>query len=177
LICIEHVICSVEKLLYLAEGKCREEDCNCNCSVSYEFCGCCISIKSTCQKGHIFKWESSHSQINNNGSKVLIDNLDFALSILLSGNNFRKIQLLSNFFSLHLFCFTTYHTYQKLLICPTVDTFYKNEQVSLSKLYTLIYAIVSKLYTLIYAQLHIHFQTKILTIFRFWYCSSWRWEV
>ena len=110
----ERFICSLDRLLDLAEGKCRHENCTSLGVISYKLCGCCVAIHITCQNGHTYRWESSHSQVNTNGSKTYSDNLDFASAILLSGNNFTKIKSFSQFSGSHTICKTTYHTYQKL---------------------------------------------------------------
>ena len=74
-------ISSLDKLLNLAEGKCRHENCTSLGTISYRLCGCCVAVHITCQNGHTFKWESSSSQVNTNGSRTYIDNLDFASAI------------------------------------------------------------------------------------------------
>ena len=76
------IVCSLDRLLHLAEGKCSQENCSSWCSVTYELCGFCIVITGACQNGHIYKWETSSSQMNDNGSKVYVGNLDFASAIL-----------------------------------------------------------------------------------------------
>ena len=81
--------------------------------------------------GHQFKWESSVAQANQKGSKVYADNLDFASAVVLSGNHFSKMRLFFRFYGVTVISLTTFHTYQRLFICPSIDDFYKKEQVSL----------------------------------------------
>ena len=127
---VGRVLCSIDKLLYLAKSKCQEEGCDSFYEVSTEFQGCCLIIHRKCRLGHQFKWESSVAQINQNGSKIFTDNLDFASALVLSGNNFSKMQLFFHFYGAPIISLTTFHAYQRLFICPSIDNFYKKEQVS-----------------------------------------------
>ena len=77
-----HIMASLENFLSLARGKCRETA----CAVYPMFRGCCLIIEGKCANGHT---------INTHKSKSYTDNLDFASAIILSGNNFYKMKLLS----------------------------------------------------------------------------------
>lgn len=82
-------------------------------------------VEGRCASGHTFNWESSPSTLmNTHKCKSYVDNLDFASAIILSGNNFTKV----SFLSLPCKSKATFHAYQRLFICPTIDRFYKLEQ-------------------------------------------------
>ena len=53
--------------------------------------GCALVIKLKCEAGHVFTWASSPIIAKRNGQAIYKINLDFASSLLLSGNNFYKI--------------------------------------------------------------------------------------
>ena len=66
------MLCSIDKLLYLVRGKCRESGCDSFYEVSTEFQGCCLIVHGKCMLGHQFKWESSVAQANHKGSKYIL---------------------------------------------------------------------------------------------------------
>ena len=106
--------------------------------VSHKFCGCCLIIEGRRGNGHTMKWESSPSVSKDRlNHKSYTDNVNFASAIVLSGSNFAKIKLFCQFLGISCISKTTFHTYQRLFICPTIDRFYKREQVSLA--YSLVY--------------------------------------
>ena len=80
------VICSLDLLLQMFQGKCRHPACNDKVSTKYTLIGTSVLINWTCSSGHCGKFYSSYDC---NG--VLATNLQTAASILLSGNNFTKI--------------------------------------------------------------------------------------
>jgi hypothetical protein len=51
-----------------------------------------------------------------------------ASAILLSGNNFRKVELLSRFLRLPMFSSTTFHKIQRTYLVPTIDDFWFDQQ-------------------------------------------------
>lgn len=110
----------------IANGKCRETNCNSIYHVYHKFC---LIIEGRCANGHTFNWELSPS-MNTYKCKSYVDNLDFASAIVLSGNNFTKMKLFCQFLGLPCISKTTFQTYQRLFICPIIDRHYKLEQVS-----------------------------------------------
>lgn len=113
----------------LASRKCQAINCRYACQVSYEVTGCCLQLSGVCQDGHRFYWSSSEFHTNKNRTKIFDVNLLLASAIVLSGNNFTKIKMLSNFMHLAVISKTTFYSYQRGFICPTVNAFYKQEQV------------------------------------------------
>ena len=123
------VICSLHKLLQLAGHICQVDDCRARREIHYKVYGCSVKIFGVCTKGHRFIWESSDVITSKAGGRLYLDNLNFASSLILSGNNFRKIMVFARFYGLHIVGVTTFHGYQRNIICPAVDMFYKREQV------------------------------------------------
>ena len=127
--CSERVICVLGNLLELAGKKCRRPDCFSVCNMSHKFSGCTLIIKGVCQQGHYFQWTSSHAINNKSGSTVHEDNMLFSIAVVLSGNNFQKIECFSNTLGLHVISRSTFHMYQRLYICPGIEKFYFKTQV------------------------------------------------
>ena len=123
------VICSLHKLLQLAGHICQVDDCRARREIHYKVYGCSVKIFGVCTKGHRFIWESSDVITSKAGGRLYLDNLNFASSLILSGNNFHKIMVFAHFYGLHIVGVTTFHGYQRNIICPAVDMFYKKEQV------------------------------------------------
>lgn len=54
----------------------------------------------------------------------------FSMAVVLSGNNFQKIERFSKTMSLHVISWSTFHMYQRLYICPGIEKFYFKTQVN-----------------------------------------------
>jgi len=81
------IICSLSKLLELTGERCRFCPHQCS-STSYRVVGCTVVIKCMCEMGHTFVWASSPTICNAGNSDMFKNNLVFASSILLSGEQF-----------------------------------------------------------------------------------------
>lgn len=123
-------ICSVNRLLDLAAGVCNVSNCGSQRKIDYKPSGCCIIIYGTCGNGHSFQWESSERLGQGQQQKQLhVDNLHFASAIVLSGNNYSKIEQFARFYRLNIISRSVFHGYQRNYICTGVNTYYKREQV------------------------------------------------
>lgn len=111
------------------DNRCKVQTCSSNYDIKYEICGCSLKINGRCANAHTFTWCSSDVITNVTGSKLFLDNLHFASAVVLSGNSFSKLELVCRFFNLHVVSSTTFHSYQRLYICPGVDNYYLREQV------------------------------------------------
>ena len=123
------MICSLSRLLQLARRKCSSDGCNSQCNIYYKKCGCCLLINGTCENGHKFTWESSERLLNQSISRLYQDNLSFASALLLSGNNFTKVELLCKFLGVPIISKSTFHSYQRNYICPAINKHYTTEQL------------------------------------------------
>ena len=124
----EKIICFVDQILLLVGNQCRT--CSLPCTVSRKVVGCALSIKMLCAAGHKFTWASSPIIRNVKRSAIYRVNLDFSASLLLSGNNFYKIQQFCRFLGVKSVSPSTYFTYQRLCLCPVISEYYNRKMVS-----------------------------------------------
>ena len=111
-------ICSLHKLLELAAGVCDVGNCRSRRNVDYRPSGCCVSIFGTCTKGHPFHWESSDRIGTEDQRKLHINNLHFAATVVLSGNNYSKMELFARFYQLNILCSAGFYGYQRNYVSP-----------------------------------------------------------
>ena len=123
------MLCSLQKILQLVDNRCKVQTCNSNYDIKHEICGCCLKITGRCANAHTFIWCSSDVISNVTGNRIFVDNLYFASAVVLSGNSFSKLELFFRFLNLHIVSSTTFHSYQRLYICPGIDNYFVKEQV------------------------------------------------
>jgi len=123
------VICSVNKLLELFGKICHERQCNKEYHVTTKSIGCCLRIDAQCSNGHRHIWLSS-DKIPSEKGEIYRDNLDFASAVVLSGNHFAKIQQFCQFLNVATLSRTSYYSYQRLYICPAIDQYFAEQQVT-----------------------------------------------
>ena len=106
--------CSVNRVLELAAGVCNVKNCGSEREVDYKPSGCCIIIYGTCGNGHSYQWESSKrlGQEQQKHKRLHVDNLHFASAIVLSGNNYSKIEQFARFYRLNIISRSVFHGYQ-----------------------------------------------------------------
>lgn len=97
----------------LIGSKCHTMGCDRDCRFTPEFVGCCLTVTGLCSAGHVFTWASSHIHLNKAGSKIFEDNFNVAISTVVSGNNFSKVNLFFEFLKMPIFSLTTFHAYQR----------------------------------------------------------------
>ena len=142
-------ICSINKLLDLAAGVCNVSNCGSQRKVDYKPSGCYIIIYGTCGNGHTFQWESFERLGEGQHQKQLhVDNLHFASAIVLSGNNYSKIEQLARIFRLNIISHSVFQGYQCNYICTGVKEYYKREQVRILPFNNNIYLHYRKKYLL-----------------------------
>ena len=117
----DKVICLVDNILDLVGNQCKT--CGIPCAVTKKVIGCALVIKMVCSAGHRFTWASSPILRNVKQSAIYQINLDFASTLLLSGNNFYKIQQFCRFLRVKCVSSSTYFTYQRLCLCPVISEF------------------------------------------------------
>lgn len=61
------------------------------------------------------------------GSKIFEDNFNVAMSTVVSGNNFSKVNLFSDFLKMPIFSLTTFHAYQHSYIVPGINRFHAKQ--------------------------------------------------
>ena len=136
-------VCSLDKLLELLGSKCRTMGCNRNCTFTHQFIGCCVAVTGLCGAGHAFAWASSHTETmssvdrtNRAGGRIFSDNLEIASSLVVSGNNFSKIEMFFTFLKMPIFSHTTFYSYQRSFILKGINNFFQAEQV---EIYSIVY--------------------------------------
>ena len=122
-VCILQIVntCSVEKLRYLVGIKCLEAGCGSPIDVDYSSC---LTMVGCCGNGHVLDWVLSDFHTNKNGSRIFNINLSLTSATILSGNSFAKISMLFKFMNIASIKKTSFHTYQRLFICPAINKFY-----------------------------------------------------
>ena len=105
-------------------------------SVSHWVVGCTVVIKCMCEMGHTFVWASSPIICNAGNSEMFKNNLVFAASILLSGNNFynsAKFPTLAAFHPQRISCINDW------LCAPLLSSFMNSHRYSFALLWTKMY--------------------------------------
>lgn len=106
---------------------------SCSSSVSItsqKFVGSVAEIEIQCSRGHKVRWASS-AMIN----KMYVTNFQIAVAIMLSGNLFVKIPLMTKFIHLKFICESTFYRVIKLYLAPVAEMWWQSmQQEILSKL-------------------------------------------
>ena len=112
----EKFLCSLDLFLDLFVGCCRIQGCSNVPEVKHYFVGTVVVITTKCQAGHIFKFASSR-EVNG----LYANNLQSAAAILLSGNNFSKVNRMAEFLGLSFLSEATFYRIQRLYLFPAVE--------------------------------------------------------
>ena len=116
---------NVDKLLGLFSGPCVVDGCGREKHVWHKSQGGVLIIGWNCGGGHGDIWESSDVLITKDqGQKVYVNTVVLAASILLTGNNFTKVELLTKCLNLGFISNPTFHRIQKLYAIPVVQEFW-----------------------------------------------------
>ena len=110
------IICSLDLLLTIFKARCQTPGCTVVPTVHYYFVGVAIIIKSSCSAGHTHKFCSSHQT-----NEVYANNLQVATSIMVSGNQFAKIERMARFLHLQFMSKSTYYRFQRLYVVPGIN--------------------------------------------------------
>ena len=100
------VICSLNLLLEVFK-KCHTPDCKNDCEVKYHLVGTSVVIDWKCPARHKGRFCSS-KDVN----EIKANNLQAAAAIMLSGNNFAKIEKMAKFLGLSFISHTTFYRLQ-----------------------------------------------------------------
>ena len=123
----EKVIVTLDKLLELFSGPCYAKDCSRSKEVWHKSQGGVLTIGWNCGGGHGDIWESSDVLIKKErGQKVYVNTVVLAASILLTGNNFSKVALLTKCLNLGFISNATFDRIQRLYAIPTVREFWSD---------------------------------------------------
>ena len=119
------VICSLDLLLEVFK-KCQKPTCKNDSQVKYHLVGPTVVINWTCPAGHKGKFCSSRD-----ANDMKANNLQAAAAIILSGNNFAKIEKMAKFLGLSFISETTFYRLQRLYFVPAVNEWWswQREQI------------------------------------------------
>ena len=120
-------VCSLSLLLQIFEARCQTPGCVNAPTISYRFVCGSLFIDSLCSSGHKHRFCSSHQL----GEGVHVNSLQAAASILLSGNNYAKIQRLANFYGLAFLSKSTFYRYQRLYLIPVINEWWTSTREEL----------------------------------------------
>ena len=108
--------------------RCTFAGCSKTVMVSHYFVGACLVVKVKCTSLHTTEWMSSPLHNNAKNHAIPAINLLFASAVLVSGNNFEKVNQLINYVGLRAISHSSFYLYQRLYICPAIDCFSARKQ-------------------------------------------------
>lgn len=114
------VICTLDLLLDIFQEKCRHPACNDKAYTKHTLTGTGAVIEWTCHSGHTGKFYSSYDC-----NKLSATNLQTAASILLSGNNFYKMEKFARFLGLSFISSSTFFRFQRLYCLPVINEWWE----------------------------------------------------
>ena len=119
-------VCSLDLIINVFQARCQTPGCSNACTVKHHFIGTTLIVTCSCVSGHHFKFCSSHDV---NG--IYANNLQAAASVLLSGNNFAKIERLADFYGLAFLSSSSYYRMQRLYLIPAINEwwFWMREEI------------------------------------------------
>ena len=101
-------VCSLDLPIEIFKSRYQTSACTAKPHVQYHFVGITLIVNLICSEGHKYRFCSSH-QVNG----IYANNLQVAACILLSGNQFSKIERLANFLNLEFISSSTYYRFQR----------------------------------------------------------------
>lgn len=113
------VITTVDKLRELIPSVCKV--CAEVVCVNEKMSGAVMVIQWNCSNGHSNCWNSSEVLTVKNNQKVYVNNIQLSAAILLSGNNFGKVELFAKFLNLQSISESVFYRIQKLYCFPAIQ--------------------------------------------------------
>ncbi|XP_061167506.1 uncharacterized protein LOC133176400 [Saccostrea echinata] len=106
---------------------CTAKNCGAEVSVTRSIIGSAVHLKWVCRQKHVLYEWCSQPILNR---RMHSGDLMLASAILLSGNNFKKIELMCKFLNLPIISNTTFHKIQRTYLIPSVDEFWADNQLN-----------------------------------------------
>lgn len=117
----ERVIVETTKVLDLFNGKCQVEKC---CGerkvIRHSVEGGVLSVSYRCSEGHAGVWHSSSVLTEKRGQKVFVTSVLLSSAVLLTGNNFDKVELMAKMLRLAFVSSSTFNRIQTFHAVPAV---------------------------------------------------------
>ena len=114
------VVCDADNILQLLGTACRHPFCQEKISVKQTYVGGTLCLQWHCRNRHEGSWSSSKRCKGRKSYLFFTNDLLFASSIVLSCNQFAKIELMCRFLGLKFQSQSTFYRIQRLYICPSV---------------------------------------------------------
>ena len=112
----QKVLCSVELLSELFGNMCKYHGCVHQVCVKKCYVGATLIFQWSCRAGHKGKFSTSKTV-----KGLYVNNVILAASILLSGNNFEKVEKMFNFANIHFVTRDMFFRYQRKLFFPVIE--------------------------------------------------------
>ena len=117
----ERVIVDVENICDLLSRNCQIKGCSGEPSLNnVKAEGGVLAVSWKCSGGHSGVWHSSALLGTRRGQNVFVSTVVTAAGVLVSGNNFEKIQMLMKFCSIHFVSESTFNRIQSLCVVPAI---------------------------------------------------------
>ena len=123
------VLVTVDKIKELISTTCKT--CSRPVTIQETKSGAVLLLHWSCDNGHSGTWASSELLTKKNHQKVYVNNVQLAAAVLLSGNNYQKINLLAKFFGLQFISETIFYRIQKLYCFPAVQTMWADVKTAI----------------------------------------------
>ena len=114
------VLISVDLLKQLFQGVCGVNGCLLEKKVDVTFCGTSATVTYECTSKHPGQFCTS-----NKVRGLIANNIQVMSAILISGNNYSKIEKLCKFAGINLFCKSTFTKYQSKYMVPVIEEWWK----------------------------------------------------
>ena len=124
----EKYIISLSQVLKLAPNSCMVGFCGAPVTRSVRRSGAALVIKFSCPLGHNVDWTSSPTHSDSSANSIFAINFLLANSVLLSGNNITKIEMMFRYLGLGNISQSLFFRYQKMYICPAVKKYWEMEE-------------------------------------------------
>ena len=106
-------VISLSRVLKLAPNSCMVLGCSASVDRSVRKSGAALVIKFSCPNGHHIDWTSSPTHRDKSGNSMFAINLLLANSVLLSGTNINKIEMMFRYLGLGSVSQSLFFRYQK----------------------------------------------------------------
>ena len=128
----KRVLAEIELICQLFSNNCHVKGCSGECSVgSTKSVGGVLEICWKCSNGHYGIWHSSSLLGRKRGQKVFVLPVLAAAAVLISGNNFEKIQMLMNFANIDFISEATFNRVQSFHAIPAIQELWQQMKLKI----------------------------------------------
>ncbi|KXJ13785.1 hypothetical protein AC249_AIPGENE13315 [Exaiptasia diaphana] len=132
----QRVIAEVAQIEELFHGKCQVAECTNNRKITYrKIENGVLTISYSCPDGHSGMWHSSSLQGHKRGQRMFAISTLLSSSVLVTGNNFDKVELLFKFLNCAFVSKSTFNRMQSFYAVPAIAEMWKNMKDGLEDIY------------------------------------------